>query len=148
MKYVHNVRLRIIDRDKDALAAAFSAFLSEVDIEPKLSTITYSNDGDADEPLHLGELWIDRQQPVRKVLKYLRTLTQAEQELIRTQPERFLDTATHCFLRLDRAVFPKPALTTNAAHSVHVRLNIAAFPATKENAIPVMQTLFASNTTV
>jgi RNA binding exosome subunit len=144
-KQVHNVRLRVIDHDREHIHRLLQLFLELAGIERKQATITYSNDGEAEDPLHVGELWLDRQQPARKTVKALQErLPSEERESLARQPEKYLDTGTHCFLLLDKHALVGSELRfgSSPANSAQVRLNIAAFPATRQNSMQILQQLF------
>ncbi len=146
MKQVHNVRVRIIDRSRSIIEEAFATVLQEAGIKAEDAKVTFSDDGEAADPLFFGELWIDHQQPVRKFIALLKTKLAEQQHLIAREPNKFIDTQTHCFLRLSKSAFFTGSYElTQSSDSVHVRLNIAAFPATKENAAKILSTLFSKD---
>lgn len=144
MKQVHNIRVRVVDRDRQLIEGLLQKFLDDAGIERKDAQITWSDDGEESDPLFIGELWLDRQQQVRRAVSMLASKLPPEaKEDIRAHPDRFIDTATHCFLRLDKAAFLADEVKLGSAGStVQVRINLAAFPATKERAMPVLQELF------
>jgi RNA-binding protein len=144
MKQVHNIRVRIIDRNRESIDAALAQALQDAAIKVEAVKKTISDDGDKTDPLYVGELWMDRQQPVRKFLAMLLTNLATQRSVVATNASKYLDTNTHCFVRLDKEQFlqGKYVLTDNP-QCVHIRMNIAAFPATKENAIRVVSELFA-----
>ena len=142
MKQVHNVRLRLVHTDRQTLADLFSAILGAAMIRPEDATITLQDDGTGE--LYQGELWLDRQQPVRKFLQLLmQKLSKPELASIAEHPGEHLDTQTHCFLALNKQTLLSGEwrLAANAEAAV-VRLNIAAFPATKQNAERIIKQLF------
>ena len=145
MKLVHNIRIRIIDRSRSDIELAFAHLLAQAAIKEEDVKISMSDDGEPEDPLFLGELWMDRQQPVRKTLVYiLSKLSESDKEQVAQHPEKYIDTQTHCFIKLSKQAFydDKYELTTEPT-SVNVRINLAAFPATKEKAVNVLRTLFA-----
>ena len=144
-KQVHNIRVRVTDRDKDLVKSVLDTVLRDAAVERKDVQLLITSDQDPDEPLYIGELWFDHQPPVRKILALLATrLSAADKKTITEKPLHYLDTGTHCFLKLDKAAFLEGKYELTMTGSVvHLRLNIAAFPATKENAAAVVHTLFA-----
>lgn len=144
MKQVHNVRLRAIDRDREIITAIFERFLNDAGIDVKQAQLTIDHDGESDDPLYIGQLWLDRQQPIRKAIALLiSNLPADERAAIQQRPEQFIDMATHCFFRLDKDGMQRGELRFSTAEStVQVRLNLAAFPAKKEVAANVLRQLF------
>ena len=142
MKQVHNIRIRVHNPSRetvDAVLARVASMTRKTEDEPITTTIT-EEDG-----LVIGEAWLDRQQPVRRFLKaLLETMTPADKQRIHDNPTRYLDTGTHCFfhLSLDSFVAKEPVLIDKPIKTVNIRLNIACWPAHKENAIKTMQELF------
>jgi len=145
MKQVHNCRLRIIDSDNVAIAKLFSSILAAAGIKPEDAAISVTDDGTGE--IYQGELWLDRQQPVRKFLKLLKQkLSTEEQQGIANHPSEHLDTQTHCFLQLNKQALLRGEWTlAGKEESAVIRLNIAAFPATKENAERILSEIFNNN---
>lgn len=143
MKTVHNVRVRVHSGERsvvDAVLARADAMARRSD-EDRIEKNVTSEDG-----IVIGELWIDRQQPVRRFVDTLVAAMNSEDKArIRSEPHKFLDTGTHCFLLLDRAAFleERIVLTRDPNGSVNVRLNIACWPANRENAEKTLQEIFA-----
>jgi RNA-binding protein len=142
MKQVHNIRIRTIETNKTAAKETLDQLLTAANIERKDADITISED---EEGLAVGQLWIERQPPIKKILSLLKTqLPAAQQQRIKENPAHYLDLATHSFLRLDKEAFAEGKYVLKDAGScIHVRINIAAFPATKENAAHVLAEIFS-----
>lgn len=144
MKHVHNVRIRVhagsrvlveeVLAQADAMARRKPAETFRTRIE---------EDGEA---VH-GEVWLDHQQPVRHFIRTLKERLGAQAcAAIAANPTRYLDVATHCFLHLERKAFLNgECVLTEPGNAVIVRINIAAFPATKEKAVPIVTTLFSED---
>jgi RNA binding exosome subunit len=143
MKQVHNVRVRVHNASRDVVDAVLvrsEAMSKRKDDEPVDTRVT-EEDG-----LVIGELWLDRQQPVRHFLKELLATMSSEDKLrISTNPTRYLDTGTHCFFHLVRDAFIEGTcvLTDKPTGAVNVRLNVACWPATKENAVKTIVAVFS-----
>jgi RNA binding exosome subunit len=138
MKRVHNVRVRVHNTDRtvvDGVLARADTFARH-DPEETFTRSVVMEDG-----LAIGELWLDRQQPVRRFMRaFVAAMGEGDRGRVREDPSRFLDTGTHCFFLLDRAAFieGRVVLTRDPTGSVNVRLNIACWPANKENAARVL----------
>ena len=141
MKRVHNIRIRTIERDRALAKETIDALMSLAGIERKDVQITITDD----EGLAVAEAWMEKQTPIRKLLALLNDKLPVEQKnKIAENPTRYLDMATHCFLRLDKDAFYNDKLSLkDAGECIHIRLNIAAFPATKENATAILASLFS-----
>ena len=143
MKQIHNIRIRVLDREKETCQKIIDTLLFAAKIEKKDVEIKISDDGE-DDPLYIYELWVDHQQPIRKITSHIVTcLPSEEKTTVHDNPHKFLDTGTHCFLRLDKRKAQEGTYVfSETPDCVHVRLNIAAFPATKEKAAKIVQELF------
>lgn len=143
MKQVHNVRVRVHNADRAVVETVIARAdaMARRDEKDKIERSVTSEDG-----LAVGELWIDRQQPLRRFVDAFKNAMNEENRAgIRDDPGKYLDTGTHCFLLLDREAFleGKMKLTRDPNGSVNVRLNIACWPANKENAAATLKELFA-----
>ena len=142
MKQVHNIRVRVHNRSRETVEAVLAradamARKDETDIIERKIT--------EEEGLYIGELWLDRQQPVRRFLtNLLSALNLDDKASIRQHPSRYVDVSTHCHVHCAVAPFLDGKIALGGVGgSVSIRLNLAAFPATKENARVILQTLFA-----
>jgi RNA-binding protein len=141
MKQVHNIRIRVIDRDQTIINTILHTIMTDANVEREDITITFN---DSDDELIVGELWAQRQQPVRRILKTLQEkLPAQDKQHIATHASQYVDTSTHCFIRLDKlALTRQDYMLAKEGTAVQVRLNIAAFPATKDKAIVMVSELF------
>ena len=139
-KRVHNVRVRVHDRSETLVREVLEVSLGAIPKEQCKITVT------EDEGLWIGELWLDHQQPIRIYLRtILAQLTEHDKHTIATNPTKFLDIGTHCFLRFDKnALHEAKYILTSGSDVVSVRLNMASFPATREGAASTVTTLFST----
>jgi RNA binding exosome subunit len=146
-KLVHNIRIRVTDHDRDTVKRILDTLLRDAHIERKDIELLVTSDQDPQDPLYVGELWMDHQPPVRKVIKLLQEkLTAADKAALAEKPLFHLDTGTHCFIKIDKQQFLDGTYEFATTGSVvHIRLNIAAFPATKENAAKIAAQLFTEH---
>ncbi len=145
MKQVHNFRARIISLDKAMIEAAFEKLQSDAGYKREEATLTLKHDEDTTyDTFWIGELWIENQQPLRKIMRLLNERLSAEDKNnLKENASRFIDISTHCFFRLNiEALLADQYELAVHNDSMHIRLNIAAFPATKDNAIKVLRELF------
>jgi hypothetical protein len=142
MKYVHNVRVRITAGSSVLVAEGLAYAVTLAQREPNEAVATTIET--VDEEVH-GELYLDRQQPVRHFVRSLKAALGEEAcAYIAANAGKYLDTSTHCFIHLDKKAFlAGTCVLAPPKNAVHIRLNIAAFPATKQNAIPLVEALFA-----
>lgn len=142
MKQVHNIRVHINDNDAKVIGQLFNQIMNDAGITHENAEIKIDYDKESD--LHIGALWVDRQQPIRKILRVLQEqLSNEAKKELHIHPTKHLDTGTHCFLRLEKdALNEGKYLLVPKGDCAHVRLNIAAFPATKENAAKVLKEIF------
>jgi RNA binding exosome subunit len=142
MKLVHNVRVRVHAGSRvlvDEVLTQAETMARRNPDETFQRRIQEDNDGTV-----FGELWLEHQQPVRQFVRTLKEKLGSETcALIAANPTRYLDVATHCFLHLERKAFlAGECALVPPANAVIVRLNIAAFPATKEQATQIVSELF------
>jgi len=142
MKQVHNCRLRLQTQEKEEARELLLGIIKAAGIKEEEASITMHKDAEG----YASELWLDNQQPVRKLLKLIQAELPTEQkELIAKHPEKYIDTQTHCFLHFSLEALKKGEWTLNRNPDAAIlRLNIAAFPATKENSEKIVKELFTS----
>lgn len=142
MKRVHNVRILISHPDEQAAGAIANRILTDAGVTLEQVDLRTEEDDGA----HVREIWADRQPPVRKLTSLLiANLSEANRREIVGRASAYIDTSTHCFLRLDTdALLEGTYALTAHPDSIRFRLNIAAFPATKENAVKIVEDLFSS----
>lgn len=141
MKYVHNFRLRVSDSSKELLEKLFSELLIAATIKIEEAQIKIEDDGSG--TFFQAELWLDRQQPVRKMVNYLKSkIERHDIEKLKANPAQVIDIQTHCFLRFskDQLLQGKWHLSESGA-AANVRLNLAAYPATKEVSVKLLEQL-------
>lgn len=143
-KTVHNISVRVTTRSETETRSMLSRVAELAKRTPEDSfSITVQQE---DDEFH-GELWIDRQQPVRKLLRTVLDGIGAEaRALIAKHPSRHLDTGTHCFIHLDPASFAEGKIVmAQEGETVSVRLNLACWPVTREGAIQTLQRILAAD---
>ena len=144
MKQAHNVRVRVTAGSRTIVEAALAHAEA---LARRTPDETFEKTVREDDGIVQGQLWLDHQQPVRQFIRCLRDeLGPNACKTIAENPTKHLDTATHCFLHLERAAFcdGKSVLVTGG-DSVSIRINIAAFPATKENAAELLAAIFSGS---
>jgi RNA binding exosome subunit len=139
MKTVHNVRVRVHHTDETFVNAIIDRAeqLARRRDEDRITRSVKREEG-----LVGGELWLDHQGPVRAFVKALR---EAVGMAVRENSSRYLDTGTHCYLFLDAEEFVRGnvVLVTKPNGAIAVRLNIACWPATRENAVKTLRDIFS-----
>lgn len=145
MKQVHNVRLRVHNAQRETVNAvlARAEAMTRRKEDDSIAIRITEEDG-----LVVGELWLDRQQPVRRFVDaVLASMSLEDKTRISANPTRYLDTGTHCFFHLVREAFIEGTcvLTDKPADAVNVRLNIACWPSNRENATKTVVALFSNN---
>ena len=84
----------------------------------------------------------------RHINKFLHTLSmnldKECKEMLLSQVETRLDENYNFFLRLDKDEFTKNSrlIITDSGNCFHVKINIAAFPKTRQNALQTVKTIF------
>lgn len=142
-KQVHNVRVRV--HEEDAVVAGKLCNQIMKDAGVTLEDVELHTQYDEGTGLTIMELWADRQQHVRKIFGvFVQELSKEDREEILQHPGHYIDTGTHCFFRLDKTALAEGKYVLLAeGECAHVRMNIAAFPATRENAIKILTEIFS-----
>jgi RNA-binding protein len=102
------------------------------EIEPETEGGVFTN------RLYSIEATIKNQKDIREFMtKTLGCLDSYDIKKLRTSVEKHVDEACNLYLRLSKQELAQGQIVLESRNPVHVRIKIAAYPAKKENAIPV-----------
>lgn len=87
---------------------------------------------------------ITKKRTNRDIIAFLNdTLSQEDKNIIKEELSRRMDEKGNLFLRFDKQLAYEQILKlTRSGNAIHVRIKIASYPVSKENAIKVAQKLF------
>ena len=87
---------------------------------------------------------ISKKRVTRDIAKFLNdNLSDEDKEIIKNELNRRMDDQGNLFLRFDKQeAFDENLKLTYSGNAIHVRIKIASFPVSKENAIKVSHKIF------
>lgn len=148
MKLVHNIVVNVFvkygedkDKIKSKLVSLFPFDLEEQKIKVEESHAT----GFGDLPIYILEITVEKDRHVNAFLENLLSKLTAEQkELLLRQKESRLDEENHFFIRLDKPkLMSDEFFVTDSGNCFHIKMSIAAFPASRENALKIVDKIFS-----
>ncbi len=149
MKYLNSVTLRVfakpseenIEETKKGLIELVPLNLEEEKISVKEETAQGFNE----QPIKIYSITLTKTAHTNTFLKaLLNRLTTEQKELLLRQRESRLDNDLHFFFRIDKDKWlsDKRVFITDSGWCYHVKMSIAAFPATRESALAIVEKIF------
>ncbi|MBW3019456.1 hypothetical protein KY329_04720 [Candidatus Woesearchaeota archaeon] len=91
------------------------------------------------------EITLTKSSDINKFLKSL-PLTKAQKEVLLSQAESRLDERNNFFLRIDKQAWidKKKLFLTDSGDCFHIRISLAVFPSSRENALKLVKDLLES----
>ena len=145
---VHNVEIRVFCKPEDSLDKVRKCLLSFIpfDLSKEKVKLNEKNaTGFGERKIVILETKLNKQRHVNQFLKNLNEMVSNEQkDLIKSQAESRLDDEMCFYLRFDKQkLMDKGKLwLIDKGDCYHIRLSVAAFPKTRENALNTIKTLF------
>ncbi|MBS3175650.1 hypothetical protein J4457_00235 [Candidatus Woesearchaeota archaeon] len=150
MKYVHNVRITVFIKQEEDYQKNKAAFLSLVPFsleDEKISLNERNVVGFHEVPIKILEVVLEKERHVKSFLdQFLSKLSSEQKEMLLRQKESRLDDENFFFIRLDKdhLMDHKEYFVIDGGNCFHIKMHIAAFPASRENALKVVDTLLKS----
>ncbi|MFH1650037.1 MAG: RNA-binding domain-containing protein [Candidatus Woesearchaeota archaeon] len=146
MRLLHTVTLSVFvkpEENSESIEKAFTSLLPLDLAEEKLKLNKTTAQGFEGKNIVILTLFLQKHRHIRAFIEHLNTKLDDETKAkLRTQENR-LDEEQNFFLRLDKeALLDGKYVITDGGTCIHCRLNIAAFPKTREAAWQVVQQLF------
>ena len=148
MKLAHLIKFSVFSKQGDNETDVLNSFSSLIPFdleEEKLELKTSTAEGFEHTKIKIFELTLTKEKHTTKFLKALiNKLDDEQKQLIFKQAESRIDENLKFFLRFDKEklVKEKNLWLTDEGNCFHIKISIAAFPATKENALEVVKTIF------
>jgi RNA-binding protein len=151
MKYIHNVTVSVFAReeeDKIRIQEAMIGLLPEIDFEKeKVSVVSSTVEAHDKSLMYTYSLKVHKQRHVRHLLSVIfNSISPEEKQKLYDQRDNRIDGEGCFFLRLDKEFLMSKSKykITDGGKCFHVRIKLAAYPKSKENAVKVFEELFAS----
>jgi hypothetical protein len=145
MKLVHNVKLSVFsyEGEDSARIAAKLAALCPFDLaEEKISVKSTTAAGFNERKIMIFEILLEKERHTSKFLAYLKErFSEDQRSLVVNQSESRLDADLNFFIRIDkpRWIDEDRIWITDSGNCFHIRMTIAAFPASRESALKVVK---------
>jgi hypothetical protein len=149
MKFLNNAVLSVFARPAEEDAAAVRQALAELVpldlVQEKIAVEQQSAEGFSDQKIHIYTITLAKAAHTNVFLKGLlnRLTTEQKQQLL-DQRESRLDSELHFFIRFDKDVWLKSRelVITDSGNCFHVKLQLAAFPARRPDALLLVEKIF------
>ena len=148
MKQLHNIWLTVYckpeDNEKDILENLRKFFPFDLE-EEKLKIERHSAMSIEERKIIIFQVHLEKTKHINKFIKHLNEILNKEQkELLLKQKESRLDNENHFFIRFDKdkLIDENSFFITDKGKCYHLKMSIAAFPTTRENALKVVEEIF------
>jgi len=147
IKQAHNITIKVYayeDENAKQIAQALTQLLPEQFEEEKIFIETEDIRILEGRDMSIYTVSLQKQRHIKETLTLLKEHLGAEQCAIIAQQENRVDDEGNCFIRIDKQSFVETGQVklTDAGDCFHIKLVLAAFPKSKENAVRVMKELF------
>lgn len=147
MKLILSAVVSVFVKDGEDIQAVRKALLSLFPFgleAEKVPVIERSAKGFQDKDIRILEVKLGRERLLSRFLGHLLSLLNGEQkQLILSQMESRLDEELYFFIRLDKEkLLNNEVFITDGGSCFHIRMSIAAFPASREAALAVIGKIF------
>ena len=149
MKFLNNAVLSVFARPAEEDAAAIKKALIELvplDLaQEKIAVEQQSAEGFSDQKIHIYTIMLTKTAHTNAFLKgLLNRLTTEQKEQLLDQRESRLDNELHFFIRFDKSAWlnNRELIITDAGNCFHVKLQLAAFPARRPDALLLVEKIF------
>lgn len=145
---VHNVEIRVFCKPEDSFENIKECLLGLIpfDLSKEKGKLNQKNAfGFNERRIVILSIKLDKQRHINQFLENLiEQLSKEQKELIKKQAESRLDEEMCFYLRLDKKklIEEKRLWLTDKGDCYHIKLSIASFPRTRENALECVKSLF------
>lgn len=150
MKLVHGIKVTVFSKPEDeqddvidALLTIFPFKLADEKLKLNITNATSFED----RRIKIIEVILERQKHIKPFLDNIfGKLDEEQKDLLLKQASSRLDEENNFFIRLDKDKLQNNEYwITDSGNCYHIKLTIAAFPKTRENALKVVELLFAKH---
>lgn len=148
MKNIHHIWLTVYSKPEDnesEIIENLKKFIS-FDLEEEKININRKSAASVEErKIVIFQIHLEKSRHINQFVKDLNSMLKPEQkELLLNQKESRLDSENHFFIRFDKDKLLKENkfFITDKGNCYHLKMSIAAFPSTRENALKVVEAIF------
>jgi len=149
MKLAHNVAVTVYckpeDNEEEVVSNLRKLFPFELEKE-KIQLSRKKATSFEERVISIFQVMLKKDSHINKFLEHLnKQLSTEQRELLIRQRESRLDPENLFFLRIDKEILIKEdrRFITEYGNCYHIRISIAAFPTTRENALAVVEKIFS-----
>ena len=145
MKLAHQIKISVFvkeDEDETLIVDKLKELIPFEDLDKEKIIINKTPTiGFEDKKIDILEVILKREKHVKTFLEYImKKLSEEQKELLLKQVESRLDEENNFFFRLDKEkLLEGEYWVTDRGNCFHIKITIAAFPKTRENAKEVIQ---------
>jgi RNA binding exosome subunit len=150
MKYLNTATLSVFSKPPEDAATLRQALIELVPFnleEEKIGVKEETAQGFNEQPIKIFTISLTTTAHTNAFLKsLLNRLTDEQKELLLRQRESRLDSDLHFFIRFDKDKWlsDRRLFITDSGHCFHIRMQIAAFPARRPDALAVVEKIFSA----
>jgi len=151
MRTIHHIWLNIYAKPEDdpslleeKLRALVPFNLEKNKLKINKSNLSSEKSSFKERVITILEIHLEKTAHINKFLKHLNEILNKDQkELLLRQKESRLDITNHFFIRFDKNKLQNNEyFITDSGDCFHVRFSVAAYPATRSNALKIIDNLF------
>ncbi|MCK5282691.1 MAG: hypothetical protein KAK00_04750 [Nanoarchaeota archaeon] len=148
MKNIHHIWLTVYSKPEDnesEIIENLKKFIS-FNLEKEKVNISRKSAASVEErKIVIFQIHLEKSRHINQFVKDINSMLKPEQkELLLNQKESRLDSENHFFIRFDKDKLLKENkfFITDKGNCYHLKMSIAAFPSTRENALKVVEAIF------
>ncbi|PIN76050.1 hypothetical protein COV18_01350 [Candidatus Woesearchaeota archaeon CG10_big_fil_rev_8_21_14_0_10_37_12] len=149
MKLVHNITITVFvkpEEDKEEIKKRLIELIPFDLAEQKIKIEEQTAQGFNERKIKIYTVHLKKTTHTKQFLKnFLNLLNEEQKKLLIAQKESRLDEECNFFIRIEKeALAEKQKIQlTEGGNCYHIRLSVAAFPKTRENALKIVDNLFS-----
>ena len=151
MKLANQIKVKVFAKEGDNREEILSKLISLFPFDIEKEKINVNEDtalGFNGKEIKIYEIILDKDRHINQFIEKLKcSLDEEKEEMILRQAESRLDDNLDFFIRIDKKKLMEEDIfwITDAGNCFHIKMSIAAFPATREKAIEVIKHIFQNN---
>ncbi len=148
MRQIHHIWLTVYCKPEDKqeeIQDNLKKFIPFNMEEEKLKIERHSATSFEERKIIIFQIHLEKTRHIRKFIENLKqTLNEEQIQLLLNQKESRLDQENHFFVRFDKdkLIQENKFFMTDKGNCFHIKISIAAFPTTRENALKVVEEIF------
>jgi RNA binding exosome subunit len=148
MKLAHQIKISVFIHEEENREEIYNKLLTLVPFNIKEQKRILNEDtaqGFNERKIKTYEIVLEKDRHINSFLEFLKEkLSDEQKELLLRQKESRLDNERNFFIRLDKEkLLNNEFYITDSGNCFHIKISIAAFPASREKAIEVVNQIFS-----